>query len=76
MLPAVAAMAVLGWTIPLVWQSLRGEPVGATARVVAALAGLPPHAAIAIAAMLLVALIEAVTGLWLGRAFAPRRLER
>jgi hypothetical protein len=75
MVPAVAAMAVLGWTIPLVWQAVRGQPIGATARVVAAIAGLPPHAAITIAATLLVAVIQALAGLWLGRALAPRRLE-
>jgi hypothetical protein len=75
MVPAVAAMAVLGWTIPLVWQAVRGQPIGATARVVAAIAGLPPHAAVTIAATLLVAVIQALVGLWLGRALAPRRLE-
>jgi hypothetical protein len=73
--PAVAAMAAIGWGIPLWWPTLRGEPAGATARVVAALAGLPPHAAVAIALTLLIAVIQAVAGLWLGRALTPRRAE-
>ena len=47
---------------------LRGWPVGATARVLAALAGLPPHAVIGVAATLLIAAILAAAGLWLGWA--------
>src|ERR1039458_4137313 len=42
---AVTLMAAAGWGIPLCWSAWRGSAVGATARVVAALAGLPPHAA-------------------------------
>lgn len=76
MLPAAAAMALAGWGIPLWWSALRGQPAGATARVVAALAGLPPFAATGIAVTLLVAVIEAVVGQWLGRALAPRRSRR
>ena len=49
-----------------------GPPVGATARVVAALAGLPPHAAVAIAVTLLVAVLQALAGLWLGWSLVPR----
>jgi hypothetical protein len=75
MLPAVAAMAVVGWAIPLCWSALHGEPLAATARVVAALAGLPPYAALAITLTLLVAVIQAAVGLWLGRALTPRRPE-
>jgi hypothetical protein len=69
---AVTLMAAAGWGIPLWWQAWRGAPVGATARVVAALAGLPPHAAVAAAVTLLVAVIQAIAGLWLGRALSPR----
>ena len=70
---AVTAMAATGWGIPLWWSAWRGAAVGATARVVAALAGLPPHAAVAMAVSLLVAVIQALAGLWLGRALTPRR---
>jgi hypothetical protein len=64
-------MAAAGWGIPLWWSAWRGSAVGATARVVAALAGLPPHAAAAIAATLLVAVIQTLLGLWLGRTLSP-----
>jgi hypothetical protein len=70
-MPAVTLMAAVGWGIPLGWSAWRGSAVGATARVVAALAGLPPHAAAAIAFTLLVAVIQALAGLWLGRALVP-----
>jgi hypothetical protein len=68
----VTVMAAAGWGIPLWWSAWRGAPTGATARAVAALARLPPHAAAAIAVTLAVAVIEALAGLWLGRALAPR----
>jgi hypothetical protein len=68
---AVMLMAVAGWGIPLCWPAWRGAPVGATARVVAALAGLPPHAAVAVAATLAVAVIQGLSGLWLGRVLTP-----
>jgi hypothetical protein len=73
--PATAAMAALGWAIPLGWSAGRGAAVRATARVVAALAGLPAHATTTIVLTLLVAVIQALAGLWLGRALfpAPRR---
>jgi hypothetical protein len=69
---AVTLMAAAGWGIPLGWSAWRGSAVGATARVVAALAGLPPRAAVAIVATLLVAAIQALLGLWLARALSPR----
>jgi hypothetical protein len=71
-LVAVALMASAGWAIPLAWSAWSGSAVGATARVVAALAGLPPHAVVAVAATLLVAVIQALLGLWLGRTLSPR----
>ncbi len=70
---ATACVAAAGWAIPLCWQAASGQPVGATARVVAALAGLPAYAAVAIAVTLLVAVIQALAGLWLARAVFPRR---
>lgn len=75
-LPATVAVAAAGWGAALWWQALRGLPYGAVARVIAALAGLPAHAAVAVTATLLVAAVQAVAGLWLGRALAPRRRGR
>jgi hypothetical protein len=72
-LPATALVAAIGWAIPLGWQALHGAPVRATARVVAALAGLPPHAVAAIAATLVVAALQALAGLWLTWALIPRQ---
>lgn len=69
---ALALAAAAGWAAPLWWSALRGSPVGATARVLAALAGLPAHAVTGIAATLLVAVIQAVAGLWPGWVLAPR----
>jgi hypothetical protein len=40
--------------------------------VVAALAGLPPHAPVAIAVTLLVAVLQALAGLWLAWALVPK----
>jgi hypothetical protein len=72
-LPAVLVMALLGWGIPLYWPAVvQGQPAGATARVVAALAGIPPHAVFGVVFTLLVAVLQAAVGLWLGRALPPR----
>jgi len=71
-LAAAGVAAVAGWAIPLWWLALRGAPVGATARTVAALAGLPPYAGAAVAATLLAAALQAAAGLWLARALTPR----
>jgi hypothetical protein len=71
-LPAVLVMALLGWGVPLYWPAVvPGQPAGATARVIAALAGVPPHAVFGVVFTLLVAVLQAVVGLWLGRAFRP-----
>ena len=69
---ATAAITAVGWGAALLWLTLRGLPEGAVAREIAALAGLPPHAAVAIAATLLVAVIQGLVGLWPGRALGPR----
>jgi hypothetical protein len=71
-LPAVVAMALAGWGIPLLWRTLDGQPYGAVARVIAALGGLPASPAAGITATLLVAVIQVVVGYWLGRAVTPR----
>jgi len=72
-LPAVAAMALAGWGLPLIWQTAADhQPYGAVARVIAALGGLPGTAAAGFALTLLVAIVQAAAGYWLGRAVTPR----
>jgi hypothetical protein len=66
------AAAPLGWAVPLWWQAMSGAPVGGVARTIAALSGLPPHAPVAVAATLFVAVAQALCGLWLVRALTPR----
>jgi hypothetical protein len=69
---AVVIVAAAGWGAALAWLALRdGLPEQSVARTIAALGGLPAHAAVGIAVTLLVAAIQAVAGLWLGRALAP-----
>jgi hypothetical protein len=70
-LPAVAIVAALGWAVPIVWSVLNGQPYAAVARVIAALLGLPANAAVGIAVTLVVAVVQAVAGYWLGRALTP-----
>jgi hypothetical protein len=71
-LPAAVLMAAAGWGAALAWLTLRdGLPERSVARTIAALGGLPAHAAAGIAVTLLVAAIQAAAGLWLGRALAP-----
>lgn len=72
-LPVSAAVAAAGWAAPLAWQAGGGEPVGATARSVAALAGLPASAALVVGITVLVAVVQAITGAWLARAIARPR---
>ena len=71
--PVAAAAGLSGWALPLLWRALSGEPVAATARVVALLAGLPPAAGTVIAAALLVATVQSLLGAWLGRAVTGLR---
>jgi hypothetical protein len=68
------AASLLGWAVPLWWQAMSGEPVGGVARTIAALAGLPPHAPVAVGATLFIAVAQALCGLWLVRALTPRGL--
>jgi hypothetical protein len=71
---AAAIVAIVGWAIPLAWPAVSGKPVAATARTVAALAGLPASAALTLAITLLIGVIQVLTGVWLGRAvIGPRR---
>lgn len=72
MAPAVVAICAVGWGTPLADQAVRGLPVGATARTIAAIEGLPAVAAVGVAITLAVAVLLGLVGLWLGRALTPR----
>jgi hypothetical protein len=74
-LPAVVIVAALGWAVPIVWSVLNGQPYAAVARVIAALLGLPANPPVGIAVTLLVAVVQAVVGYWLGRALTPMPAE-
>jgi hypothetical protein len=66
--PAVALMAAAGWAAPLLFGVLRGQPYGAVARVIAALSALPADAAAGLVLTVAIAVVQAITGYWLGRA--------
>ncbi|MFE2923579.1 hypothetical protein [Streptomyces goshikiensis] len=68
--------AALGWALPLGVQALGGAPVGEVARTTAALAGLPPLAAVAFGLTFLVAVVQALAGVWFGRTVVPRSQSR
>jgi hypothetical protein len=70
--PAIALMAAVGWAAPLFLGVLRGQPYGAVARVIAALTGLPADAAAGLLLTVAIAMVQAVTGYWLGRALTLR----
>jgi hypothetical protein len=70
--PAVTVMTIAGWSAALWVLALRGQPVGATARAIATIAGLPGLAALTVAITLAVSALLGLAGLWLGRALAPR----
>jgi hypothetical protein len=74
--PAVTAMAAGGWIVPLGWSVFRGAAYGPVAREIAAIIGLPGYAAVGMIAVVLVAVIEALVGYWLGRALALRSAGR
>ena|SRR6266516_3660157 len=65
-----AVLAALGWAVPLLWENWHGVPIVATARVVAALAGLPPLPEITLLAAALTAALQGLVGYLLGRAMA------
>jgi uncharacterized membrane protein YeaQ/YmgE (transglycosylase-associated protein family) len=68
-------MAAVGWAAPLLLGPLRGLPYGAVARVIAALAGLPADAAMGMVLTVVIAVVQALTGYWLGRALTLRSAE-
>ena len=67
-LPVTVAACAVGWALPLWILALLGYPSGATARAIAAFAGLPPYAAVIIVVTLLLAVLQALAGAWLARA--------
>jgi hypothetical protein len=71
-IPAVAIVAAAGWGLAIWVSALRGLPVGPTAQTIAAVAGLPAAAAAVIATTLAISVVQALAGLWLGRALTPR----
>ncbi len=70
------AGATLGWAIPIWALALDGQPVGATARSIAALAGLPPYAGVTVAVVLLLAALQVLAGAWLAHGVIPSRPAR
>ena len=71
MVPAVVIISAGGWGAVLVGQAAVGLPVGATARVIAAIGGLPAFASVGVALTLGVAALLGLVGLWFGRALTP-----
>ena len=69
--PLAVAASVAGWALPLWVLALRGLPVGATARAIAGLAGLPPYAVVIVVVTLLLAALQVLAGAWLARALLP-----
>ena len=68
----VLVAVLAGWGAALWWPALTGAPAGATARAVAALAGLPPYAGVGVAGTLLVGVLQALAAVWLARAVTYR----
>jgi hypothetical protein len=68
----VLVAVLAGWGAALWWPALTGAPAGATARAVAALAGLPPYAGVGVAGTLLVGVLQVMAAAWLARAVTYR----
>lgn len=62
------AIGPVAWGLAMLPRFAGGQAVGATDRTVSALAGLPDLAATTLALTLLVAFLQGLVGLWLGRA--------
>jgi hypothetical protein len=71
-LPAVGAMALAGWALPLLWQAFPGGQPYRTAAAEFAVLGFADHSPAVFALILLFAVIQALVGYWLGRAASPR----
>jgi hypothetical protein len=68
----VLVAVLAGWCAALWWPALTGAPAGATARAVAALAGLPPYTGVGVAGTLLVGMLQVLAAVWLARAVTYR----
>jgi phage shock protein PspC (stress-responsive transcriptional regulator) len=71
MAPAVVLMCAAGWGAALIVPAARGLPVGATARTIAGVAGLPAMLVVGVGITLAVSVLQGLAGLWLGRALTP-----
>jgi hypothetical protein len=71
-----AGAAALGWAVPLVVRAVAGEAVVATARVAGAMIGLPAVGWLFIVVTLLIAVLQAMIGAWLGRSLAGPAVRR
>jgi hypothetical protein len=71
-IPSVLIMAAAGWALALWAEAIGGTPVEPTARNIARVAGLRADAALIIEITLAVSALQALAGLWLGRAVARR----
>jgi hypothetical protein len=71
MAPAVVVMCAAGWGAALIVPAVRGLPIGATARTIAGVAGLPPMLVVGVGITLAVSVVQGLAGLWLGRALTP-----
>jgi hypothetical protein len=73
---ASASMTVVGWGAPLGLAALHGPLTDGPAHAVTAETGLPAHSVAGFAVAMLVAVAQALAGVWLGRVLAPRRPDR
>jgi len=69
--PAVLLVALCGWAVPLAWSLLHGQPERTVAREIAAFGGFSGHSAFGFGVTILIAMVQAVVGYWLGRALMP-----
>ncbi len=73
--PAVGAMALAGWGIPLLWENFPGgQAYGAIAREFALL-GLAAGSGAVLVLTLVLGVAQALAGYWLARAVTPRPAE-
>ena len=68
--------AAVGWSLPLIWRGIAGEPVLGTARVTAGLAGLPAIGWLAIVLTILLAVLQALAAVWVTRTVSVLRAGR
>jgi len=73
-LPAVAATAAAGWSLPFLIGGVHGDPGGGLARAVAALTALPGDAAGVVALTALIAAVQGLAGYWAASEIMPRLL--